>query len=321
MFASLLVSQNRFDWLISVLHPGRSLAERGRNADEVLTPTQAASIASKLDSRVSSAPSVDQECATAKEHQAGALIINADDWGRDANNTDRISECVARGTVSSVSAMVFMEDSERGAAIARERGIDAGLHLNFTTPFSAPKCSPRLAEHVHKLAMHLRSHRFGRILYHPGLARSFEYAVAAQIEEFQRLYGQVPDRLDGHHHMHLNANVLLGKLLPAGTIVRRNETFLASEKGLLNRLYRKSLDGLLVRRHRIVDFFFTLAPIQPVSRLQRIFSLSRDSVIELETHPVDPDEFRLLMSEEIFTQIGSLQIARRFALAQVRPVA
>jgi len=121
--------------------------------------------------------------------------------------------------------------------------------------------------------------------------------------------------------MHLNANVLLGKLLPAGTIVRRNENFLASEKGLLNRLYRKGLDRILVRRHRIVDFFFTLAPIQPISRLQRIFSLSRDFVVELETHPVVPDEFRLLMSEEMFTGIGNFQIAHRFALAQVRPVA
>jgi len=255
------------------------------------------------------------------EPSAGALIINADDWGVDKKNTDRIYECFARGTVSSVSAMVFMEDSERGAAIARERGIDAGLHLNFTSPFSAPKCSAHLTEHQHKLAVHLRSHRFGRVLYHPGLARSFEYVVAAQIEEFQRLYGQFPSRLDGHHHMHLNANVLLGKLLPAGTIVRRNENFLASEKGLLNRLYRKGLDRILVRRHRIVDFFFTLAPIQPISRLQRIFSLSRDFVVELETHPVVPDEFRLLMSEEMFTGIGNFQIAHRFALAQVRPVA
>ena len=35
-----------------------------------------------------------------------------------------------------VSAMVFMEDSERAASIARADAIDAGLHLNFTTAFS-----------------------------------------------------------------------------------------------------------------------------------------------------------------------------------------
>src|SRR5213594_3601887 len=70
----------------------------------------------------------------------GLLILNADDWGRDRGTTGRILDCALRGAVSSVSAMVFMEDSERAAAIARERGIDAGLHLNFTTSFSAEGC-------------------------------------------------------------------------------------------------------------------------------------------------------------------------------------
>lgn len=71
---------------------------------------------------------------------AGALIINADDFGRDCWNTQKILECIAGGSISSVSAMVFMADSERAAATARERGIDSGLHLNLTTPFS-PACS------------------------------------------------------------------------------------------------------------------------------------------------------------------------------------
>ena len=64
------------------------------------------------------------------------LIINADDWGYDAHTTTRALTCVERGSISSVSAMVFMEDSERAAAVARDRGIDAGLHLNLDTPFS-----------------------------------------------------------------------------------------------------------------------------------------------------------------------------------------
>src|SRR5271157_4739744 len=79
--------------------------------------------------------------------QAGLLIINADDWGRDRETTERTFECILRGAVSSVSAMVFMGDSERAAAIAKENAIHAGLHLNFTTPFSAPDCPTRLAEH------------------------------------------------------------------------------------------------------------------------------------------------------------------------------
>jgi predicted glycoside hydrolase/deacetylase ChbG (UPF0249 family) len=74
-------------------------------------------------------------CAVDGVVSSGALIINADDWGRSRETTDRTLECWERGSISSVSAMVFMEDSVRAAALARERGIDTGLHLNFTTPF------------------------------------------------------------------------------------------------------------------------------------------------------------------------------------------
>src|SRR5438034_1270954 len=87
---------------------------------------------------------------------AGASTCN--DWGRDRDTTDRMFECVLRGTVSSVSAMVFMEDSQRAAAMAQESEIDSGLHLNFTTPFSGPNCPASLAEHQRELATYLRQH-------------------------------------------------------------------------------------------------------------------------------------------------------------------
>ena len=99
----------------------------------------------------------------------GALIVNADDWGRDRENTDRAFECVSRGTVSSVSAMVFMEDSERSASIARAEGVDAGLHLNFTTPFSVKGCPKKLAEYQGELARCLLANRAAQVLFHPTL--------------------------------------------------------------------------------------------------------------------------------------------------------
>jgi len=49
--------------------------------------------------------------------RTGRLIINADDWGCDRGATDRTLDCIMRGTVSSVSAMVFMADSERSAEV------------------------------------------------------------------------------------------------------------------------------------------------------------------------------------------------------------
>jgi len=243
---------------------------------------------------------------------AGLLVINADDWGRNRETTDRVLECLARKTVSSVSAMVFMEDSERAAAVARERGVDVGLHLNFSTDFSASYCPPLLREHQQELARHLLRHRLAKAMFYPRLMHAFEYVVSAQMDEFSRLYGAPPDRLDGHHHMHLCANVVLGGLVPSGMIVRRNFSFQPGEKSWGNRLYRQSVDRMLARSHRVVDFFFSLAPLEPAERLQRIFSLSSQFVVEVETHPVNLDEYRFLAEGGIFRQFGDLSIAPRF---------
>ena len=120
-----------------------------------------------------------------KADAEGFLNINADDWGRDRLNTDRTLDCVICGAVSSVSAMMFMKDSERSAAIARERRIDTGLHLNLTTKFSVAGCPSRLMEHQERLAKYLRGWRLAQAVFHPGLIRSFEYVVAAQLEEFE----------------------------------------------------------------------------------------------------------------------------------------
>jgi hypothetical protein len=137
--------------------------------------------------------------------------------------------------------------------------------------------------------------------------------VVAQVEEFRRLYGVSPERVDGHHHMHLCANVLLAGLLPAGTIARRNFSFQAGEKSWGNRLYRSLLDRILARRHRLTDFFFPLPPLEPVERLQRIFSLARTRVVELETHPVNPAEYAFL-NGGMCAAFGELPIATGFVL-------
>jgi len=246
--------------------------------------------------------------------KAAALIVNADDWGRDTHTSDRILDCVLRGSVSSASAMVFMEDSERAAAIARERGIDTGLHINLTTPFSAASCPRELKEHQQKIAKYLCGFSFARAIYHPWLATSLEYAVKAQIEEYSRLYGAEPKRFDGHHHMHLSANVLFSRLLPPGTIIRRHFSRESGEKLLRNALFRKFTDELLTRNHPVVDFFFCLSPLDRPGRLRRICLLASRSIVELETHPVNPYEYRFLADGAIFCLTGHLRVAPCFDL-------
>jgi chitin disaccharide deacetylase len=245
---------------------------------------------------------------------SGRIIVNADDWGRNEETTQRTLECVQLGAVSSVSAMVFTEDSERAAALAREHGVDAGLHLNFTSPFLSANCPTRLLEHQHAVARYLTRNPFARGVYNPWLVRSFEYVVAAQIEEYVRLYGAAPERLDGHHHMHLSANVLVGGLLPHGTIVRRHFSYESREKPLRHRIFRRVTDALLKDHFRLADYFFPLIPLEPAARLREIFQLGGRAVVEVETHPVNPGEYQFLAGGEIFRLAGDSPIARSYEI-------
>jgi predicted glycoside hydrolase/deacetylase ChbG (UPF0249 family) len=245
---------------------------------------------------------------------SGILIINADDWGIDSETTDRIFECVRRGSVSSASAMVFMADSRRAADLARDYNIDVGLHLNFTAAFTSPRIPVALMHHQQLLMRFLRGNRFAKTVFHPALHRSFKYVVAAQLEEFRRLLGVDPTHIDGHHHMHLCANVLFGDLLPAGTAARRNFSFQAGEKSITNRLFRKFIDNKLARKHRISDYLFSLPPLKPTKRLERIVSLAKQFVVEVETHPANPEEYRFLMDGSIFDMIGNVPVASGYRL-------
>jgi len=234
------------------------------------------------------------------ELRGAALIVNADDWGRDRQNTDRICECAVHGTVSSVSAMVFMQDSLRAADLARAGGVDAGLHLNLTTPFSGGNVPARLVEHHRRICAYLRSNRLAQAVYHPRLADSFHYAVASQVEEYARIYGGTPGRVDGHHHMHLCANVLFGRLLPSGTIARRNFSFQPGEKSFVNRWYRRKIDRVLAKRHKLANYFYALPPMDIPGRLESIFGLATQNVVEVETHPINDAEYHFLMAEGLF---------------------
>lgn len=209
--------------------------------------------------------------------------------------------------------MVFMEDSERAAETAGEKRIDVGLHLNFTTLFSA-KTASRLAEHQRRTARFLTRGRYTQVVFHPGLAKSFDYVAKAQYEEFERLYGTAAKRIDGHHHMHLCSNVLFARLLPEKTIVRRNFSFRPGEKGAFNRFYRDATDRLLARRHSLTDLFFSIQPLESPDHLSRIFSAARKEVVEVEVHPVMEAEYRFLTGGGIFERVGDLQIERRYAV-------
>ncbi len=236
------------------------------------------------------------------------LIINADDWGGWKSATDAALACFQQGRITSVTAMVFMADSERAAALANDAGMDMGLHLNLNLPFTATACPENVRHQQKRVCRWLQVHKYAQLLYNPMLRGAFRSVYGWQIEEFQRLYGRMPSHLDGHQHMHLCMNMLVGNIIPKGEKVRRNFSFWPGEKNGLNRAYRNFTDRLLARRYRLTDYFFSLSQCLQHGRMTRVKVLAKNSNVELMLHPEQLHEFLWLTGYDGAAWLQGLQL-------------
>lgn len=237
------------------------------------------------------------------------LTINADDFGRSRQETDAVLACYKAGRVTSTSAMVFMEDSERAAGLVRQCGLEVGLHLNFSQEFTYnPRVIPRFAKAHRSIVRFLCSSKYALLFYHPLLRRQFRDAFDGQLKEFVRLYGKQPSHFDGHRHMHLCTNMLLDRILPEGQKVRGSFSFSRGEKSALNRAYRHWVNRRLAARHRLTDYFFALSQNLQSDRFDRLLQLAATADVEIMTHPTSEAEAALLMSDNYTRAIQSLRV-------------
>lgn len=241
-------------------------------------------------------------------HRKPMLIINADDFGRSAAETDAALRCFQMARLTSVSAMVFMVDSERAAELAKENELDVGLHLNFTEEFTGKKKPGRLTDYHNRLAIYLRRNKYSQLFYNPSLQKAFSFSYQAQAEGFEHLFGKPPSHVDGHHHMHLCANLLLSNLIPAGMKIRRNFSFWPGEKGWPNRAYRAVVDRWLARRYRLTDYFFDLTQSIREKKMDRVMALAESCKVELMTHPIYDLESDYLMSNQFQAMLQRVNV-------------
>jgi chitin disaccharide deacetylase len=234
------------------------------------------------------------------------LIVNADDWGRTAAETDAALLCFSQGRITSVSAMVFMADSERAAGIALRHGIPVGLHLNFTEPPTAPGPDGQFLNEHRRLVTFLTRSRYSAVAVNPLLRRSFCSVFKSQLDEFIRLYKKPPTHFDGHQHFHLCSSMVLAAPIPRGQKVRRTFSFTVNEKGVVNWLYRRALDRWIVRRYRTTDYFFALSQRLTEARFSAVAQLARQANVELMTHPIVSKERDLLLSPEFEAKVAGI---------------
>jgi len=244
------------------------------------------------------------------------FLITADDYGKNPQASDNIIACFAKGRITSASAMVFMEDSERAASLASNTNLEIGLHVNFTLPLTASYTPSRLREHQDRLRSYLTRHRLSQVIYNPSLKWAFDFVYASQKEEFLRLYMRPPAYYNGHHHMHLCANMLLSRHYPPGTRIRGTFTFERGEKELLNRIYRRLVNLYISRRFISTGAFFSITPVHDEGRLRCIVHRAGREDVEIEVHPENSEETAYLQSDRFSALISSIPIGPFSSLSE-----
>ena len=230
----------------------------------------------------------------------GLLIVNADDWGYEVEVTEAIERCFLAGGLTSTTAMVFMDGSADGAERARELPrLGIGLHLNFYEPYTAEDVPEDVRRRQAELVGYYRRSGRRRWIYDPTVSGRTARIIEDQLRRFAELYGRPPTHVDGHHHSHLAANVLLSRALPAGTKIRNALTDV-ERMGALNRTLRKLRYRLFTRRLRTTDYFFSVLSVWPdlAGPVQRErLELARSASVEIMVHPGFPHELLPLQSE------------------------
>jgi predicted glycoside hydrolase/deacetylase ChbG (UPF0249 family) len=227
------------------------------------------------------------------------LIINADDWGRSERETDVALACFNRGRITSATAMVFMQDSERSSRLANDASLPLGLHLNLSQMYNGPVSPVREALRAHqKVVRFMTLSRYAMYLYNPLLRSALRTVFTSQLTEFTNSHGRSPSHVDGHQHRHHCTNMLLEEVISPGLKVRRTFSYFPGERGALNRAYRKTIDALLRKRYISADYFFSLKECLQGQSVDRVFELAKSSNVELMTHPVVQKEYDWLLSDE-----------------------
>jgi predicted glycoside hydrolase/deacetylase ChbG (UPF0249 family) len=229
----------------------------------------------------------------------GLLIVNADDLGYDAETSDAILASFSVGAITSATAMVFMEDSERAAPLALHSGLPTGLHLNLLEPFSGDVASETVRADHEAVCRHFASGA-RRWFYDPRIREPLARTIRHQLEEFMRLYDRPPTHFDGHQHMHLSLNVLLEPGPLAGLPARRSFSFARGQKSMPNRAWRGATSALIRRRFGSTRRFHSIRDLAPElggAGLEGALASARATSVEVMTHPGWGDEFELLRSD------------------------
>jgi len=120
------------------------------------------------------------------------VAICADDFGVDQAVNDAIVDLAAQGRLSAASVLVDGNTVQSVGTLLGALALDVGLHLNFTDAIGRLK-----ATDVKPLARLILQAHAGQLSQH-----WVRVGIERQFDRFEDLFGQAPDHVDGHLHVH-----------------------------------------------------------------------------------------------------------------------
>ncbi len=227
------------------------------------------------------------------------LIVNADDFGWNRGATDLTVGCFEAGQITSTTALMYMEDSDRAAAIAAERDLPVGLHLNLTDPFTAADVPEAIrARQAEACAIFggagLRKRSW---TYDPRIGGLVEAAIRDQLERFRALLGREPTHVDGHNHVQVCPNVIRAQALDGFKMRDALWSYPSTRSAMgVARALRRALTA---RGHLTTRYFLDIAELHrggPAATAERT-GLAASASVEVMCHPGFGHELEALRSD------------------------
>ncbi len=237
------------------------------------------------------------------------LIVNGDDFGYSNTVTDPVLAAYDDRLISSASAMVWIPDSERAAAAARERDLPVGLHLNLTVPFRGD-IAPALARELQtELTTVFDAGSWNDSDARPQTPdRRIADAVGHQLGAFRAQFGE-PSHIDGHHHIHVHPAVLacLPREIPIRPVLR-------APQDLKRPADRR--DKLISRWFSTPDACVGFQQIHPAfgGAGFDVLSYARSHIVEVMVHAQIPQERAALDTAQWREVLAALEVGSYRAL-------
>lgn len=134
------------------------------------------------------------------------IYLVADDYGISPAVSAAIRDLIARGRLNATSVMVGTPSFNQSEAVSLKMlnsagpRVAIGLHVTLTAPFKPLSADYRPLKNGAFLRLEdTGGNAMLRKLDPASLARE----VSAQFAAFKKAFGQTPDYVDGHQHMHL----------------------------------------------------------------------------------------------------------------------